>query len=172
MRVLVGRTEDGELIFKDKRDPESDLALETADGKIYMCSIYDVFQISAKTFSIKNRTYNISDTTYLTVEEAMKKLSVPEDDFMIKDIDAKLPDPYKVKIPPFTTAVILAVTNVKTPQALSRSQHKKKLTVIRSINEAVEAGKGAEMTVGKAVEFLSYYGLSLTDIIKPEYIIK
>lgn len=170
MQYLTGR--DGkELKFAEKRDPESQLAIQTMDGKIYQCALYDVIKLSDDIVTVDNQSVRIDTLKFLTLEEALEKISCPDDDFMIKDIDGKLPDPYKVDLPPFTAAVVLAITKNSIPHALSRSQHKKKLTIIRNINELLESGKGSELTIGKATELLSYYGLTIEDLIKPEYII-
>lgn len=170
MEYLTGR--DGkELIFNNARDPESQLAIETMDGKIYQCALYDIIKLSDDIVTVDNQSVRIDTLKYLTLEEALEKISSPDDDFMIKDIDNKLPDPYKVNLPPFTTAVVIAITKNAIPHALSRSQHKKKLTIIRNINELLDSDKGNELTIGKAVELLGYYGLKIEDILKPEYIV-
>lgn len=170
MEYLTGR--DGkELIFKDRRDPESQLAIETMDGKIYQCALYDVIKLSDDIVTVDNQSIRIDTLKFMSIEEALDKISTPDDDFMIKDIDNKLPDPYNSNLPPFTTAVVIAIMKNSTPHALSRSQHKKKLTIIRNINELLESGKGTELTIGKAVELLGYYGLTVEDLLKPEYIV-
>lgn len=170
MEYLTGR--DGkELIFKDRRDPESQLAIETMDGKIYQCALYDVIKLSDDIVTVDNQSIRIDTLKLMSIEEALDKISTPDDDFMIKDIDNKLPDPYNSNLPPFTTAVVIAIMKNSTPHALSRSQHKKKLTIIRNINELLESGKGTELTIGKAVELLGYYGLTVEDLLKPEYIV-
>lgn len=170
MQYLTGI--DGKnLIFSDKKDPNSDLAIETMDGRIYQCAIYDVLRLSDDIVTVDNQSIRVDTLKFLTIEEALSKISTPDDDFMIKDIDGKLPDPYKVEVPPFTAAVVLAIVKNATPHALSRSQHKKKLTIIRNINEIVESGKGNELTIGKAIELLGYYGLKIEDVLKPEYVI-
>lgn len=169
MQYLVGR--DGkELIFADKRDKDSQLAIKTLDNKIYQCGIYDIIRLSDDIVTVDNQSIRVDTLKFLTLEEALEEMQLPEDDYMIKDIDAKLPDPYKQNVPPFTAAVVLAVLKAK-PMALTRAQHKKKLTIIRNINELVESGKGSELTINKAEEFLNYYGLSLETLIKPEYIV-
>lgn len=170
MLYLVGR-KGKELEFAEKRDSESQLAIETLDGKVYPCALYDIIKLSDEIVTVDNISVRIDTLKYLTLEEAMERIGTVEDDFMIKDIDGKLPDPYKEDIPPFTSAVVMAITKDAVPHALSRSQHKKKLTIIRNINELTAAGKGNELTIGKACELLSYYGMKLEDILKPEYVV-
>lgn len=172
MKYLIGKDDEtNELIWGTKRDNDSNIAIETSEGRVFPCNIYNIIQLSKDTISVNNQSFKLDSVKVLSLDEALSKIGAIDDDFMVKDIDDKLPDPYKEDVPPLASAVILAITKNKIQHALTRSQHKRKLNIIRGVKETVVTRK-QDITVGKAEELLNYYGLTLRDLFKPEYIVR
>ncbi len=162
----------GKFVIQDDRFPSPDWAFKTMDGLVIPCYIYDAIVLSDQIVSIRSKNYYI-DTLKAVHMDDVESLddSASKDAMFIKDASNKLPDPYTESMAPFTAAVILACSKNEKNVALTKEQHQAKLTILRSITTNIKNGVVAEISVKKAEELLSYYGLDLTAIIKEELII-
>lgn len=162
----------GKLIIQDQRFPSPDWAFKTMDGLIIPCFIYDAIVLSDQIVSIRSKNYYINTLKAVHMDD-VETLDdeAASDSMFIKDASNKLPDPYVDPMAPFTAAVILACKQNEKSVALTKEQHQAKLTILRGITTHIKNGDIVEISVKKAEELLSYYGLDLTAIIKDEFIV-
>lgn len=160
--------DDGEIVISDKRFESNDYAFKALDGSIFPCMIYDAVVLSDELVSIGGMNYYINTLKVVPMESITSLQGQDEDrPSVTKDISSKLPDPTEYKLQPFTSAVITACKMNK-PIALTKEEHQNRLTIIRNIKNNSEV----EISVRKASELLSYYGLEIQNIIKDEYVVK
>lgn len=157
------------LVESESPDNNMDYIIKVGNLKFPM-AIYNVICIGDEKVSIGSYIFDIKDLEVVGIDEL--EGYNPEDDLILKDVDAKLPDPYQQgskRLGLFTEAVIIACITCDKKISLPRASHNKKMTIIRSIRNLEE---GKDITVSKAMELLSYYGLSLIDVLKPECVVQ
>ena len=153
-----------------ERYTSKDWAFKTMDGLILPCQIYDAVCLSDEIVSIAGHNYYINTLRPMSMDEVDSLHNENDELLMIKDANHKLPDPYNEKLPPFTSAVVMACKNSDKGIALTKDEHQRKLNIIRIICGLV--GGDTEITIRKAEELLGYYGLEIHDILREEYVVK
>lgn len=153
------------LIAAEEQYTGSDYAV-SAFNVVYPFDAFKMTIVSDNIVNIAAKNFYITELKIVNIEG--KELGYnPDDNVVTKDINDKLPDPYETDIGYFTKAVIIACLKYDKNLPLKRAEHNKKLNIIRSIRK-LEAG--ADISINKATELLSYYGLELKFIFKDEFV--
>lgn len=165
----LGVDENGKLIEQEDGFKSPDWAFKTIDNAIHPCICYDAVVLSDQLVSIGGSTYYKNNVVPIKMDTVKSLQDFQEDgDMFIKDANHKLPDPYTTKLPPFTSAVIMACLKKEKQIPLTKEEHQSKLTIIRSIKSLI--GTDNELSIKKASELLGYYGLTINVLLKDEYI--
>lgn len=170
MYLCVGYSDEtGEIVMGKSPTPDNneDWVVKIGVEKFPM-KIYDILFIGEEKVSIAGRMYDVNDIELQELSEF--EGHVPDNDLVLKNSDAKFPDKNSDewdKIGDFTKAVIEACIQNDRGLALSKEDHAAKLTIIRSINKLTDKN---DITVKKAGQLLCYYGLSIKDVLNPEYV--
>lgn len=165
----VDCTEEPKLVQTDKPDNNDDYIVKVGNLKFPM-KLYNLICLGDNKVSIGTYIFDIDELELQPITEI--EGYNPDDDLILKDVDAKLPDPFEKgakRLGLFTEAVIIACLKYDKSIALEKPLHNKKMTIIRSIQNLEE---GKDITVSKAIELLGYYGLTLRDILKDDCIVQ
>lgn len=162
--------ETGKIYISDTRYCSKDWAFKSMDNSIYPCAVYDAVVLSNELVSIAGNNHYIDTIRVVSMDSVDTLMDEEQNEaLMMKDTKHKLPDPYKDKLAPFTSAVVMACRKYEKPIALTKAEHQAKLGIVRIIKGFV--GTDNEISLKKAEELLGYYGLSINSIIKDELVI-
>ena len=166
----LGIREDGKTIYiRNKRFPNDQYAFKTMEGAIYPCMLYDAVVLSDDIVSIGGMNHYISTLKAVRMDDVDTLSEENDNQLMVKNINHKLPNPYKLKLQPFTSAVVMACLKCDKNIALTKEEHANKLTIIRQVRGMVDTDN--ELSTKKADELLRYHGLSFVDILKDELVV-
>lgn len=153
-----------------QRVPNEDYAFKCIDGSIFWSKVYDAIVLSDDLVSIGGMNFYINTLKPIPMDQVTSLESVSDDDKLIlKNSSHKLPDPYKERLAPFASAVVMACLTQAKSIALTKEEHQNKLSIIRMIRGLV--GTDTDITLKKAEELLHYYGLEIKDLLKDELVV-
>lgn len=167
----VSAEEEPTLVQRDTPD-NNDVYVVKAGGLTFPMKLYNIIYLGDQKVSIGTYVFDVKELELEKISEMETYGYNPDEDLILKDVDAKLPDPFAKdakRLGLFTEAVIIACLRFDKDIALPKSQHNKKMTIIRSLQN-LEPGK--DITVAKAIELLGYYGLDIKAILNPECIVQ
>lgn len=163
--------DDLSISIVDKHEPSTEYAFKTIEGAIYPCCIYMAIVIDdGNICSIASQNHYISNIEGVRLSDLDSLQDYQDDGMLIKHVKNKLPNPYEERLQPFTAAVVLAcLEKSKQDIPLTSADHQKKMTIQRQIRCMV--GTEDEISLKKAIELLSYYGLTIQDVIREDLIV-
>lgn len=167
--LKITEDEYGRLAIDKTNEEFSDdrYGFRTLEGVIYPCELYLAVVLSDEICSIDSRNHYIEHLKAVKMDDVQSLQQYQEtDNVFVKDVKNKLPDPYTEKLAPFTTAVVLACLKYAKSTALTSEQHQKKMNIQRHIRTLI--GSDEEISLKKASELLSYYGLDISVLLKSD----
>lgn len=159
----------GKLIESEvpKRNDEYALVDETTNH-IFVLDLYDVIIVNKDKVDIGSKRVDRENLRLTRIDELSDILNSERPQIVTKDAERKMLDPYGHNFKPFTKAIMIAIKNNTRKRGLVRDDYDKILGLIREINKLADGSK--DISVKKAEELLESYGLSISDIIKEEYL--
>lgn len=166
MYLIVSK---GKLVESEEpmRNEEYFLVDETTNH-IYSLNLYDIQKVNDTKVDIGLRRIDLNNLRLCRQEDLTEILNSERPQMVTKDAERKMLNPYENNFRPFTRAVLIAVQKHKNRRALKRDDYDKILGLIREFNKLADGSK--DVSVKKAEELLYYYNLSITDIIREEFL--
>lgn len=155
---------DKKFILLDDVQPGDIVLVNKKSGKVSPLFKLDNIEVT----SLNSIKFNGEDINIEDVE--LKPMSFVADEYLkaesvyLKSVEECLPSPDD-----YTGIHKAAINAMKrtTPLALTKTQHNRKLSLVREL-EKVGSGEKSAMSIQRLEELLNYYGLHVSDLIKTD----